>query len=109
MLIGVSEYPDPEIMNLDQPAIPDAEKLYNTLTQIILSIKKMLHYLNSPTREEIISELDRLNRVITEDDNLLVFYAGHGYWDSQDEVGYWLPSDSKKANTANWMRNSYYS
>jgi hypothetical protein len=105
LLIGVSEYPDPQIMNLDQPAI-DAEKLYNTLTSHYTFEKENVTLLKSPTREEIIAELDRLNRVITEDDNLLVFYAGHGYWDSQDEVGYWLPSDSKKANTANWMRNT---
>ncbi len=105
LLIGVSEYPDPEIMNLDQP-VSDAEKLYNTLTTQYTFEKQNVKLLKSPTREEIIAELDRLNRVITEDDNLLVFYAGHGYWDSQDEVGYWLPSDSKKANTANWMRNT---
>ena len=105
LLIGVSEYPDPEIMNLDQP-VYDAEKLYNTLTTQYTFEKQNVKLLKSPTREEIIAELDRLNRVITEDDNLLVFYAGHGYWDSQDEVGYWLPSDSKKANTANWMRNT---
>jgi len=105
LLIGVSEYPDPQIMNLDQPSI-DAQKLYNTLTTKYTFEKENVTLLKSPTREEIIAELDRLNRVITEDDNLLVFYAGHGYWDSQDEVGYWLPSDSKKANTANWMRNT---
>ena len=105
LLIGVNNYPDPEIMNLDQP-VSDAEKLYNTLTTNYTFEKENVTLLKSPTREEIISELDRLNRVITENDNLLVFYAGHGYWDKQDEIGYWLPSDSKKANTANWMRNS---
>ncbi|MBU8893729.1 MAG: caspase family protein [Bacteroidales bacterium] len=105
LLIGVNEYPDPEIMNLDQP-VTDAQKLYNTLTTKYTFEKENVKLLQSPTREQIISELDRLNRVITEDDNLLVFYAGHGYWDKQDEVGYWLPSDSKKANTANWMRNT---
>ena len=105
LLIGVNEYPDPEIMNLDQP-VTDAGKLYNTLTTNYTFEKENVTLLKSPTREEIISELDRLNRIITEDDNLLVFYAGHGYWDRKDEIGYWLPSDAKKANTANWMRNS---
>jgi hypothetical protein len=105
LLIGVSEYPDPEIMNLDQP-VSDAEKLYQTLTTKYTFDIENVTFLKSPTREEIISELDRLNKVITENDNLLVFYAGHGYWDEQDEIGYWLPSDSKKVNTANWMRNS---
>ncbi|PLX17853.1 MAG: hypothetical protein C0597_06760 [Marinilabiliales bacterium] len=105
LFIGVSEYKDPEIGNLDQP-ITDAERLLNTLVQYYTFEKENVTFLKSPTREEIISELDRLNKDITEDDNLLVFYAGHGYWDRQDEIGYWLPSDAKKANTANWMRNS---
>lgn len=105
LLIGVSNYPDPEIMNLDQPET-DAEKLYNTLTSLYSFEKENVVLLKSPTREEIIAELDKLDRLITDDDNLLVFYAGHGYWDEQDEVGYWLPSDAKKSNTANWIRNS---
>ncbi|MBI9053344.1 MAG: caspase family protein [Bacteroidales bacterium] len=105
LLIGVNSYPDPGIMNLDQP-FSDATKLYNTLTSNYTFEKENVSLLNSPTREEIIAELDRLNRLIKEDDNLLIFYAGHGYWDTQDEVGYWMPSDAKKSNTANWIRNS---
>jgi len=105
LLIGINTYPDPGIMNLDKP-FSDATKLYNTLTSTYTFEKENVSLLNSPTREEIIAELDRLNRLITEDDNLLIFYAGHGYWDSQDEVGYWMPSDAKKSNTAKWIRNS---
>lgn len=105
LFIGVSEYADPQIMNLEQPIV-DAEKLLNTITEYYTFEKENVTFLKSPTREEIISHLDHLNKVVTEDDNLLVFYAGHGYWDNEDEAGYWLPSDAKKANTANWMRNS---
>ncbi len=105
LFIGISNYLDPEINNLEQPIV-DAEKLLNTLVTYYTFEKENVTFLKSPTREKIISELDRLNRIVTEDDNLLVFYAGHGYWDHQDEIGYWLPSDAKKANTANWMRNS---
>jgi len=105
LIIGVSEYPDPEIMDLNEP-VNDAEKLYNTLTTYYTFEKENVKLLKNPTRETIIDELDRLNRTIKEHDNLLIFYAGHGYWDKQDEIGYWLPSDAKQANTANWMRNS---
>ncbi|MCB2195854.1 MAG: caspase family protein [Bacteroidetes bacterium] len=105
LFIGVSEYSDPEIMNLEQPVV-DAEKLLKTITQYYTFDNENVTFLKSPTREEIISHLDHLNKVVTEDDNLLVFYAGHGYWDNEDEAGYWLPSDAKKTNTANWMRNS---
>lgn len=105
LFIGVSDYQDPQMTDLVQP-ISDAERLLTTLTTNYSFENENIKFLKSPTREEIIAELDRLNRVITEDDNLLVFYAGHGYWDHQDEIGYWLPSDAKKVNTANWMRNS---
>ena len=39
-------------------------------------------------------------------DNVLIFYAGHGYWDQQTDFGYWLPVDSKANSTSNWFANS---
>jgi len=105
LIIGVNDYPDPEIVDLDKP-VQDAEKLYQNLTTNYTFDVENVKLLKNPTYEDIISELDHLNKIITEKDNLLVFYAGHGYWDSEDEIGYWLPSDSKQANTANWIRNS---
>lgn len=105
LLIGVSKYSDPKINDLDQPET-DAEKLYNTLLTHYTFTDEGIKLLKSPTREQIIAEMDKLNQLITEDDNLLVFYAGHGYWDKKDEAGYWLPADAKQANTANWIRNS---
>ncbi|OFX21952.1 MAG: hypothetical protein A2041_10150 [Bacteroidetes bacterium GWA2_31_9b] len=105
LIIGVNDYPDPEIVDLDKP-VQDAEKLYKNLTTNYTFDVENVKLLKNPTYEDIISELDHLNKIITEKDNLLVFYAGHGYWDTEDEIGYWLPSDSKQANTANWIRNS---
>jgi hypothetical protein len=105
ILIGVGNYSDPEINDLDQPET-DAEKLYQTLINHYTFEKDDIKLLKSPTREQIISEMDKMNQMITEEDNLLVFYAGHGYWDKDDEAGYWLPSDAKQGNTAYWIRNS---
>ena len=62
--------------------------------------------LNDPTRSEIIDGFEILSNSITERDNLLVFYAGHGIWDEKLEVGYWLPSDAKSSSKANWISNS---
>jgi len=60
----------------------------------------------NPKFEDIVIELDRLNTVVTDKDNLLLFYAGHGVWSEQSNVGYWLPSNARESNTANWFRNS---
>jgi len=37
---------------------------------------------------------------------LLIFYAGHGYWDEHIEQGYWLPMDARSNNQYDWISNS---
>ena len=39
-------------------------------------------------------------------DNLLIFYAGHGYWDEQARQGYWWPKDAGTDDPSNWLSNS---
>src|SRR6056297_76177 len=105
ILIGENEYEDPLINDLDNP-YKDAKTLSTTLLNNYAFEEENVKLMNSPTREEIMVELDKLNNTLSENDNLLIFYAGHGYWDAENKVGYWLPSDSKSDHTANWFRNS---
>lgn len=105
LLIGVEEYSDEEINNLDKP-IDDALMLYNTLTQYYTFEEDDVTVLKNPGRSDIIMALDALSNKVTDTDNLLIFYAGHGYWDDTKKLGYWLPADAMKSNTANWVRNS---
>lgn len=59
--------------------------------------------LENPTRYEIVSALNRYRTVVTPDDNLLVYYAGHGFFDEAADKAYWLPSDAQRDNSANWI------
>lgn len=44
---------------------------------------------------------------VTPDDNLLIFYAGHGHWDEKLKQGFWLPVDaSEKKNRGTWFSNA---
>jgi len=54
-------------------------------------------------REEIISALYESRRNLNPDDNLLIYYAGHGHFDSETGKAYWIPSDAKLTNPANWI------
>jgi len=63
-------------------------------------------FLKNPTREQMINAMDWLTRKVTKNDNLLIFYAGHGFWDKETDFGYWIPTDSKSNSTANWLANS---
>jgi hypothetical protein len=105
LIIGENEYDDPLITDLDNP-INDAQKLKNALAAHYNFSENNITVLENATRGDIMTALDRLNDQLTEQDNVLIFYAGHGYWDAENEVGYWLPTDSRHDNTANWFRNS---
>jgi hypothetical protein len=105
LLLSVNEYEDPEIADLEHPA-RDGLKLKEVLTKKYLFKPKNIKWLQNPTREDMIVAFDNLGKILTDKDNLLIFFAGHGYWDKNLEVGYWLPSDSKKSNPANWFANS---
>jgi hypothetical protein len=105
LLIAINDYQDPSINDLDKP-ISDAQKLFDVLVSEYLFEKANVTFLKNPTREQIISTLDRLEKEISKNDNLLIFYAGHGFWNESSQKGFWLPSDASKQNTANWIGNS---
>ncbi len=105
LIIGINDYQDPMINDLDEP-LKDAQKLYDILTGSYTFEPGNIIFLKNPTYEEMITALDNLERIVTLKDNLLIFYAGHGHWDENAQRGYWLPSDAKQQNTANWFRNS---
>jgi hypothetical protein len=105
LIIGINEYDDPQINDLDKP-IEDATALHQVLKEKYTFNPDQIIFLKNPKRSEMIVALERLGRSLTADDNLLIFYAGHGHWDEKGNVGYWLPSDAASDNSANWFRNS---
>lgn len=105
LIIGINEYQDPLINDLDEP-IKDAQKLVDILTRSYTFEEENIIFLKNPTREKIVATLDKLEKIITSKDNLIIFYAGHGHWDELTQKGYWLPSDARHENTAKWFRNS---
>ncbi|HOP04011.1 MAG TPA: caspase family protein [Tenuifilaceae bacterium] len=104
-IVGVNDYPDAGIASLSNP-VSDAEKLRNVLVEKYMFEPNNVVFIKNATRAQIIDEFDRLTRRVGKNDNLLVFFAGHGYFDTETELGYWLPSDATASSTANWMANS---
>ena len=56
-------------------------------------------------RYAILSALNAYREKLTEDDNLLIYYAGHGELDRINNRGHWLPVDAEPNSTANWISN----
>jgi hypothetical protein len=105
LLIGVNEYNDPNLPNLDYP-VGDAESLYKVLVTDYIFEKENITMLKNAKRADINIALDNLARKVTPEDNLLIFYAGHGWWDQVADIGYWLPADANKSYKTEWFRNS---
>ena len=55
------------------------------------------------TRFDIIQALNELRKTLTDKDNLLIYYAGHGHWEKQIQRGYWIPVDGHTDSDVNWI------
>jgi uncharacterized caspase-like protein len=105
LIIGVNNYTDPKIRSLENP-IRDAEKFYSVITTKYTFDPQNVKLLKDATLADIQEALGYFSKEIKSNDNFLIFYAGHGFWDPTAEVGYWLPSDARKNNTFTYFRNS---
>jgi hypothetical protein len=105
LIMGVSNYVNPSMRNLDRP-VKDAMDLYNLLTTRYTFEKENVFLLADPKRNDVISALDKLQSKLTANDNLLIFYAGHGTYDKEANIGFWLPSDASRESRMNWISNS---
>ncbi|MEQ9442024.1 MAG: caspase family protein [Cyclobacteriaceae bacterium] len=101
LIIGVENYKDQAFDALTYP-IDDAEKLQTVLGN---------HYrfgeitlLKDPTKQAIESALNSLRDRIGENDNLLIFFAGHGHWNKDARTGFWIPSDAIEGDHSTYVR-----
>jgi len=63
----------------------------------------MIKTLLDPTRRDILLAMGELRRTLTDRDNLLIYYAGHGWLDEAADTGYWLPVNAAADNDVDWL------
>lgn len=66
---------------------------YGFTTQVLLNA----------TRRDILQALNELRKTLTEKDNLLIYYAGHGHLDETIARGYWVPTDGELDSPVDWI------
>lgn len=100
LIIGNNTYQKIPVL---QTAVNDAQatdqvlrERYGFKTRVLLNANRL----------DILSALDELRRTMTADDNLLIYYAGHGEIDRLNNRGYWLPVDADPEARANWISNT---
>lgn len=97
LVIGNSQYE--EFPDLRTPG-NDAKEVASILEQKYGYKTKLILNAN---RYEIISALNEYRANLNKEDNLLIYYAGHGEIDTVNDHGYWLPVDAEQNNNANWV------
>jgi hypothetical protein len=105
LFIAVADYDSHEINKLDHP-VSDAKRLMDTLVSKYTFRKENVLFLQNPDRRAIYKSFQDLRKRLTEKDNLLVFYAGHGTWLDDMQQGFWLPRDAAGVNDpTDWISN----
>ncbi len=106
LIIGNDQYPYLSDLTTAGNDAKYAEQLlrgkYGFKTQLLLNA----------TRSNILNALNDYRNKLTDQDNLLIFYAGHGelipgYEDHElgKIQGYWLPVDAEPNKNTNWISN----
>lgn len=104
LIIGVSDYAD-DRLDLEKP-VKDAQQLNQILQKYFTFSDSNVTVLTNPTRKAIMVSLYDLRKRVGPLDNLLIFYAGHGYWDEEARQGYWWARDASAKEPSNWLSNS---
>jgi Caspase domain/Sel1 repeat len=100
VVIGNNTYRDKEYPSL-QSAANDATAVANVLrTRYGYQTKLVLN----GSRLEMLTALSDMRSQLKADDNLLVYYAGHG--ELSGATGYWVPSDGAAKNPKSWISNA---
>ena len=84
-------------------AVKDAESVAHVLKE---KYGFEVSLLKNVGRREILVALNDLSRRVDPNDNVLIYYAGHGHLDEETNRGYWIPVDAIGKDNTTFIRNS---
>lgn len=96
----------------------DQERRWKSLTTAISdarAVEKLLvnsygfkdvEVLENATRRDVLHAFESLSKKVLPNDNILVYYAGHGFMESETSKGFWVPVDAKGTDNTTFLRNS---
>ncbi|MEL6628454.1 MAG: caspase family protein, partial [Bacteroidota bacterium] len=105
LIIGINKYAYwPQLRN----AVKDCRDVASTLVNgFQFDTRDVITLFNDEaTRENILETLESLQTKVKPEDNVIIYYAGHGYYDRDSEVGFWVPVDARRGRTPDFIRNS---
>lgn len=104
LIIGIDDYKGD--WSPLKNAVNDARGVKQTLEEKYSFDHFITLYNEDATRTNIIKKFEWLVENVKENDNLLIFYSGHGEYKEALNKGYWVPSDAVTRSTSNFISNS---
>lgn len=90
-------------------AYPPLQSAVNDATAVSQVLRDRYGYktklLLNATRFDILSALNEMRENLTAQDNLLIYYAGHGEISADAKQGYWIPIDGQANVPTTWISN----
>lgn len=105
ILIAEKDYTDKSFLSLNNPVL-DALKLKRVLETKYTFPSSNIDTLFNRNRDDILGLIAQRCNTLKENDNLLIFYAGHGTARKDQHnrtFGYLVPSSAKKGNYASYI------
>ena len=97
LLIGNSDYKNME--KLKTP-IKDINNIGKVLTK---KYGFQVNYLSNASRKDILKTINEYIIRLNENDNFLIYYIRHGYYDEILDQNYWLPIEADKEDDSEWI------
>jgi uncharacterized repeat protein (TIGR01451 family) len=103
LIIGIDQYSGewPMLKN----AVNDAKGVAE-----LLSSKYTFHYMKTlydkdATRDKILNEFEYLLKTVKANDNVLIYYSGHGEYVENMDKGFWVPVDAAAKSISKYISN----
>jgi len=105
LLIGIDQYQHvPKL----QSAVKDAQAVREVLVQRYgFARDHVIEIINrQATRKNIEDALYQLRKKAGPQDSVLIYYAGHGQIDQEDQIGYWVPVEGEAQSPGTFISNA---
>jgi len=105
IVIGIDEYK--YLDNLDC-AVNDANAVADTLKNLYGFGEVRRLFNENATGLNIQNTFREYRDKLTDQDSLIIYYAGHGYVENGTDIGYWVPSDGMQDEPYTYISNAQF-
>ncbi|MEW6512344.1 MAG: caspase family protein [Bacteroidota bacterium] len=103
-IVGIDDYHG--VWEKLKNAVRDAKAVESLFRNSFRFERIVTLYNEQATRDNILEKFDEFANTLTREDNLVVYYSGHGVLQERSQRGFWVPVDAEGRSTARYISHS---